>query len=118
MFFTRKGIVMARGNPGVPKSPEHRAKISAALSGRRLSEQHRDNLAAENNYAWKGEAASYSVIHQVLRRRYPKSGTCSTCTRAGGKTEYAFLKHPAPHTRNITDYVELCPPCHRRMDTK
>ena len=32
--------------------------------------------------------------------------------------DYAFLRHPEPHTSNREDYAELCRLCHRRMDQK
>jgi hypothetical protein len=39
------------GGKGKPKSPEHRAAISAALKGRKFSEEHKQHLR-ERDYNW------------------------------------------------------------------
>ena len=43
---------MPTGNPGIPKSPEHRAKIGAAQKGRPKSPEHHARIAAH----WKAWA--------------------------------------------------------------
>jgi hypothetical protein len=50
-----------------------------------------------------------------LLRNCPKTGVCEECG-AEGKTDYAFKRHPEPHTRNRDDYAELCKSCHWRFD--
>jgi hypothetical protein len=55
------------------------------------------------------------IIHNWLRYNYPKTGVCENCGEEG-KTEYAFKRHPKPHTRNRKDYMELCRLCHVRLD--
>ena len=71
---------------------------------------------------WLGDAVSYAGVHVWLAKKHPKTGVCSQCGaapvtkdgRAG--TQWAFLHHPAPHTRDIGDYRELCRRCHARRD--
>jgi hypothetical protein len=53
--------------------------------------------------------------HKWLVRHYPKRGVCETCGDEG-YTEYAFLRHPEPHTRNREDYREVCRSCHSIID--
>jgi hypothetical protein len=111
-----------RGFAGRKHSPEARAAISRAKQGEQ---------AADRNSAWKGDSASEWAIHKWIRKHYPPTGTCEECGEApepttfmqGGKiitrsgTEYAFLRHPDPYTRDRSDYRELCRPCHWELDT-
>lgn len=126
---------------GIPRPPEVVARVSAALTGRKLSPEHRarlseirtgrevtpamraqyDALSGEGHHAWKGEGASHAALHQWLAAHFAKTGVCEDCGRPVGTdrrsgTEWAFLRHPEPHTRHRDDYKELCKRCHRRMD--
>ena len=56
-----------------------------------------------------------SSIHQWLVKHHPKAGRCEECGTEG-PTDYAFQRHPEPHTRNREDYRELCRSCHFRAD--
>ena len=58
---------------------------------------------------------SFHAIHKWLRRHFPKAGVCEECG-AEGPTDYAFKKHPEPHTRDRDDYRELCRHCHMVFD--
>ena len=68
--------------------------------------------------SWRGDAAGYFGMHTWINKEHPKTGICSKCGRrpSGRGTEYAFLRHPEPATRNIDDYRELCTSCHRLFD--
>ena len=87
---------------GYVRSAEHRARLAAAVRGAR-------------NPSWKGDAANSTTIHEWLRENFPKTGACEECD-AEGPTDWAFLRHPAPHTRGREDYRELCRTCHLRYD--
>lgn len=78
---------------GVTLSAETRAKIT----GRPISSDNR------------------SPIHQWLMAHHPKAGACEVCGK-DGCTDFAFLHHPKPHTRNRDDYRELCRSCHFKND--
>lgn len=129
---------MSEARKGKPRPPEVLAKFSAALRGRKLSAEHRaklsqvrkgrpttpamqaayERLTGDGHPSWKGDEASYHWKHQWLEKHHPKAGACAFCALAGEKTEWAFLYHPEPHTRNPEDYIELCIKCHRRMDAE
>ncbi len=74
-------------------------------------------MNGERHYAWRGPDASYKTLHTWLNRRFPKAGVCEQCG-AEAATDYCFLHHPRPHTRDRGDYAELCRFCHRRLDSK
>jgi hypothetical protein len=69
---------------------------------------------------WLGDNVSYYGIHVWLAKHHPKTGICAECGAEAGKTcsrtEWAFLRHPERHTRDISDYRELCRRCHYRLD--
>jgi len=94
------------------QSDEQRAKNSAANRGRKKTPEHRRAISL-------GEGGtgdpSYKAIHQQLARDHPKSGVCEDCGKVG-PTDYAFQHHPRPHTRERSDYRELCKSCHNRFD--
>lgn len=101
-------FVRGHATRGKPVAPETRRKNSLARRG-------------EKNYLWKGDEAGYVPIHRWLRRWHPKTGVCEECGANVGAvgqrgTHYAFKHHPEPHTRDIADYRELCPTCHKNYD--
>ena len=118
---------MPKGNPGIPKSAAHRAKIGAANRGRKHSTETRAkiSLAKRGTPAWnKGVCkpdATKTSVHNWLRQTFPRTGECERCgavvgtSRATG-TQYSFNRHPEPHTRDRADYEELCRPCHITKD--
>lgn len=75
------------------------------------------NLRGANHHQWRGDEPGEQAAHLWLGRNYEKRRKCDQCSRLG-KTDFAFLHHPAPYTRNRDDYIELCRSCHKRMDAK
>lgn len=79
----------------------------------RVNRQFGGHEGGENHPSWKGNDITYFSLHEWLRMNYPQKLICSFCG-ARGKTHYALVG--AEYTRDIEDYVELCPSCHFRMD--
>jgi len=95
-------------------SDEQRAKVSAAIA-EHWKTRPRRGLAGDKNPNWRGDGVGWSALHKWLRRNHPKRGVCSECDKKG-KTDWAFLRHPEPYTRNANDYRELCRSCHIKFD--
>lgn len=122
---------MPKGNPGIPKSPEHREKLRAVLVGARAASKTPEALAKmaaskRGTPGWnKGvvsATASRTSVHNWLRSTFPKTGVCEHCgadvgTASPTGTQFSFNRHPEPHTRDREDYEELCRPCHVTKDT-
>jgi len=75
-------------------------------------------LSAESKAKITGRPISSDspfAVHYWLKTRHPKVGRCEKCGREG-RTDYAYLYHPEPHTRDRDDYRELCRRCHFKMD--
>jgi hypothetical protein len=61
----------------------------------------------------KNPSTGYAAIHHTIRQQ--RIGRCSNCGREGCRTEMAYKHHPAPYTREPTDYHELCRICHMTL---
>lgn len=98
-----------------------RGKPKAAETRRRMAEYARTRPAAHHEKLVEARRRRPATsdcpadIHAWLSRTFPKRGWCEECGTVG-KTDYAFLRHPAPHTRDRGDYRELCRRCHTALD--
>lgn len=72
-------------------------------------------LSGENHHAWKGLNVSYNGIHIWVKNRKPKT-KCEICGIEHKRMNLAFKDHSKPYTRNIEDYMWLCPKCHLIYD--
>jgi len=70
----------------------------------------------EKHPLWKGNDAGYVTVHSWNNRKYPKSGVCSHCGEKETKHHWALIKGKS-HSRNISNYTELCVKCHVKYDT-
>lgn len=73
----------------------------------------------ETNPAWKGDDVGYKNIHAWVARHKAKTGICTHClqnrgTESGRATHWANIDHQ--YQRNLDDYIELCPSCHKKYD--
>ena len=119
---------------GVPKSEEHKRKISEGVKRQHaegrgnpsgiLSKEARKKAAithtghthtpkGEKHWNWKGDGAAYSTVHLWLRDHYKKKGICEHCLKEK-ITEWANIE--GNYTRNREDYLELCRSCHKKYD--
>ena len=73
----------------------------------------RGSNKGEANPAWKGDEAGYNAMHVWLGRHKERTGVCEECGREG-YTHFANISGEL--RRDVSDYRELCPPCHRQSD--
>jgi hypothetical protein len=65
-----------------------------------------------------GEIVCYDDLHRKLRRENGNAKHCSFCSGVGAKRfEWALLKGKK-YSRDIKNYIPLCPSCHRLYDYK
>lgn len=108
-------------------SMETRQKMSRARQGwrptaetrRRMSKAHLGKQTGSENPRWKGDAAKYAAQHHWIRSHKTKTGICEECQRDLGPngprgTQWANIS--GDYRRDVDDFRELCPPCHRRFD--
>lgn len=70
----------------------------------------------EKARAWKGERAGYVAIHAWLSKHHKKE-SCQHCGKSESdvsRLEWANIS--GKYLRDISDYLVLCPSCHRKMD--
>lgn len=64
---------------------------------------------------WKGENAGYVAKHMWITKHYGKASCCEFNTEHKNKRfEWANLS--GRYLRDRSDYIQLCPSCHRKMD--
>ena len=74
-------------------------------------------VSGPNNYAWKGEKASYFRKHAWLRKHYGKATKCFiNPLHTSKKFEWACILGKGKSSRNIDDYIQLCCSCHKYFD--
>ena len=96
---------------GKTRSPETRAKMSAAKRGSRHPQYGK---RGEETNRWKGDAVGYTALHDWVRANKTKTGICTRCGRSGRKTHWANLSHE--YRRDLDDFAEMCQPCHWAYD--
>lgn len=105
-------------------SKEHRANLSKALRGRKIT--WGDKIAkarkgitvtettAEKHWNWKGDKKiSERGIHRWIAKRITKPTHCTLCNKEG-RVELSNKDHK--YSRNPKDYQYLCRSCHRKYD--
>ncbi len=66
----------------------------------------------EESNAWIGDDAGYGARHTWLSRRFTKPTSCEICKRSDvSRIEWANIS--GQHYRRRSDYMGLCPSCHR-----
>lgn len=97
-----------------PPTQEHRNKISISKLGKK-----RLDIAGKKNYLWKGIKTGYRAKHSWLIRNFGKAIRCENieCNYYKPK-RYEWANISGKHKRVKTDYIQLCPSCHRKWDNK
>ena len=78
-------------------------------------DKSRSDIRDENNVNWKGDYAGYYAIHDWVRVRLGTPQKCDIC----GTTEdrmYHWATKSGIYSRDLSDWLRLCVPCHRRHD--
>lgn len=71
----------------------------------------------EESRRWKGESAGYVAKHSWIVKHYGKANHCEKCnTKNCSRYEWANIS--GEYKRDVSDYIQLCPSCHRKMDLK
>lgn len=69
----------------------------------------------ELSSVWKGDKAKYISQHSWIHNNYGKASKCVECGVIG-KKRYEWANISGTYIRDISDYKEMCPSCHRLMD--
>lgn len=97
------------GDKNPMKIPANADKVRRALKGK-LTPWNTGN----KNYNWKGDKVGYGGVHAWVRKNLGTPNKCENCKIIEGKFEWANKDHN--YKRVLTDWIRLCPKCHRRYD--
>lgn len=89
----------------VGKSPDHIKNLSQSHIGINTGEKHP---------LWKGDSATYRVIHRWVERVMGKARECHDCGKTEGRIHWANKDHK--YKRVEEDWISLCPKCHFTYD--
>lgn len=95
---------------GFSKSSKHNTKakdkISESLKGKYGCKARR----------WLGDKASYSAKHMWILKHFGKASLCEFNPNHNTK-RYEWANRYHMESRDIGDYIQLCPSCHRKFDS-
>lgn len=102
-----KGNTLFKGKKHTEEAKE---KISKANSG----EKHPlHGKIGENSVRWKGNNATYSAIHNWVRKM-KGSASNHKCKCSKQAREWANIDHE--YSRDLEDYAAMCVSCHKKFD--
>jgi len=82
---------------------------------RKKRENSEPVMLREKSAVWKGIDASYAAKHLWIVKHYGKASECSKCNGEKAK-RFEWANVSGKYLREVEDYIQLCPSCHRRMD--
>ena len=100
-------------------------KISKSLMGNKYRVGHKPWITgkkniwtfAEKNVNWKGNNVGYSGLHKRIQRRKGNPKFCEKCGKLkSGKNSIHLANKSEKYTTEISDWIYLCPKCHRIFD--
>lgn len=71
---------------------------------------------AKDHHLWKGEKVGYRGLHYWLRRTKGLPKKCVKCGSEKGRIQWA--NKDGKYRRVESDYVAMCPSCHKIHDLK
>lgn len=63
---------------------------------------------------WNKNRPGYKAVHKWIKRHYGSANHCSKCN--GPSKRYEWANVSGEYLRDISDYIQLCASCHRKMD--
>ncbi len=84
-------------------TPEHRARMAKVLA------------PGASSPSWKGADAKYGAQHMWIYAQRGKASKCSFDPTHVRKM-YHWANISGEYKRDVSDYMELCVPCHSRYD--
>jgi hypothetical protein len=105
-----KEYIEKYGEPMLGKHHSEEAKIKIGLANK----GHK-GLSGINSPNWKGDKVGYDGLHDWIQRERGNPQQCEFCgTTTAKRYEWANKSHE--YKRDLTDWIRLCPSCHKRYD--
>ena len=76
-------------------------------------------MTGENHCAWKGSKVGYRALHTWVRKQLGTPDKCGNCGKSGLSGKHIhWANKSGKYTRDISDWLRLCTPCHKAYDLK
>jgi len=85
---------------------ERALKVSNSLKGKRTG---------ESNQEWKGDRVQYRALHNWVNRWKGKANSCSNDLNHKS-TRFHWANISQEYKRELNDWINLCPRCHKQYD--
>lgn len=72
----------------------------------------------EKHSQWKGDRVSYGGLHLWVRRNLGTPSKCEHCGTTRSKPYFDWASKSRKYTRDLSDWIRLCRPCHMIYDKK
>ena len=80
---------------------------------KKISESRKGKASGEDAYQWLGDRVRYRALHE----RFGKAKKCVVCASSGGKIRGCHWANlSGKYKPKQSDFISLCPSCHRRWD--
>lgn len=102
--------VQVSGMHGRKQTEEAKLKLSLARKGKPSTAGKGDK-----NSRWGGSEISYKALHMWVKRNL---GVASYCTfdLSHKASRYHWANASGKYLRDLNDFIQLCPTCHKRHD--
>ena len=87
------------------------------LFSKETREKMHNNQLKDNNSNWKGDNVKYQGLHKWIRINYGMPLRCEICGTIE-KRMYHWANISKEYKRDISDWIRVCVPCHKKyIDT-
>ena len=106
---------------GKKQTIDARSRMSKSHKGLKQSaetiEKRVLKIRGEKHYEWKGEKVSYGGLHKWVIKQLGAPDYCAYCGNDKLKhRSYNWANISHAYKRELSDWVRLCVPCHRKYD--
>lgn len=82
----------------------------------KMSESHKGKYIGRNHPNWKGNNASYNIIHEWIRKHWGVADHCEVCGNTNISARYEWHNKDRKYKRIREDWIQVCYKCHRKLD--
>ncbi len=123
MINTRDELGRIVGKPKLTKTcPNcHKAYITFASQNRNYCSQKcywkfmPKHYVGEKSSHWKGDKVQYIGLHMWIKKQLGKPSKCEKCGTEEPRM-YHWANKSGNYSRDLSDWIRLCVPCHKRYD--
>lgn len=75
-----------------------------------------ERMKTEKHPGWKGDEATYGVIHKWVYRNFGRATKCELCGATDKEKRICWANKSHNYKRELTDWMQLCYKCHWHYD--